>query len=135
MNHAATAKAVTGSAALCLSYLFGAMDFALQFLLLIMVGDYVSGMAKAFKKRKFDYTIGAWGIAKKIGILFLIAAAVRLDYMMGADGVIRLVAIYGYIGNESASCLKNLTAIGVYIPPMLAKYFSDLEDSPTKRRA
>lgn len=60
-------------------------DNALEILLIIMVLDYITGLASAFKKKTVSSSIGYTGIIKKASIFIIVILAAQMDRMIG-DG-------------------------------------------------
>lgn len=131
MKESAVIKGLGGGAVAFVSFLFGTFDVAFQTLLMFIILDYGTGILKAFKSKSIDKDVGFWGIAKKVGLLSIVAVAWRLDVLTGANGSIRLMALYAYIGNELFSITQNLIGIGVPIPEAVAKYFKNFEEKST----
>ncbi len=102
----------------------------LTVLLAVMVADYLTGIFAAWETAALSSRKGLHGIIKKIGYLFAIAAAMGVDWLIGAGmaqvgihldytvffGV--LVTIWLII-NELISILENLVKIGVPLPKFL----------------
>lgn len=112
--------------------LLGGWDMGLQVLVLFMAMDYVTGISRAFKDKVLSSAIGIDGILKKIMILFIVAVAVGIDNMTGAQGVVRLAAIWFYIGMEGISILENAARIGVPIPEKLRDALLQIKDGGKK---
>lgn len=102
----------------------------LAILMIVMIIDYITGMAQAWVSATLSSRTGALGVVKKIGYLFAVAVAVVVDYIIqlaanraGTDlsgfcpfGL--LVTIW-LILNECISILENLSEIGVPLPAFL----------------
>lgn len=112
--------------------LLGGWDMGLQVLVLFMAMDYVTGISRAFKDKVLSSAIGIDGILKKIMILFIVAVAVGIDNITGAQGVVRLAAIWFYIGMEGISILENAARIGVPIPEKLRESLLQIKDGGKK---
>lgn len=126
----------------------GILAPVLGLLLLMMVIDYLSGMA-ASKKEAIDHPgdknygwsskKGAKGIIKKVGYACVIAAAMVIDYIVinvaGTVGITMpgkaffglLVTIW-YILNEILSIIENAGRMGANIPEWLTKYIAVLKN-------
>jgi toxin secretion/phage lysis holin len=124
-------KTIAGAVAGILSYFLGGFDLALQTLLFFMVVDYITGTIKAVMKKELDFQKSAEGFAKKVMYLVVVAVAVRIDLLTGANGTIRIFAIYGYIGTEIYSITQNLIVMEV-IPENIAKYFKTYSEGLMK---
>lgn len=114
------------------SYFLGGWDVALQTLIIFIVLDYLSGMAKAFITKKLNSTKGLQGILKKLLLLILVVVGVRLDYLAGSNGLIRNLVIYYVCANEGLSILENLSEAGILVPKSLKKYLEKIRDDSDK---
>ena len=88
-----------------------------------MVADFVTGTYKAFYYKSLDADEAFKGFCKKMVGLIMIAVAYRCDVLMNADGMIRMIAVYGYCGSELYSIVENAIAVKAPIPAPLLKYF------------
>jgi len=108
--------------------LLGGYDKILSLLCVLIVIDYLTGIAKAFKQKNLNSYIGGMGIFKKAGIFLVIIIAQKLDLAMPTDPVFRTVTILFYISNEGISVIENLATLGVPIPKILKDKFKNLKD-------
>lgn len=105
----------------------------------VMVIDYCTGMASAYKNKGIKSKTGLIGILKKLSYLVLVCvggvvdylictglASVGIDYSSYCFGLI--VAVWLII-NELISILENLSELGTPIPPFLVKIVHRLKDS------
>jgi toxin secretion/phage lysis holin len=113
-----TIVAIGGAAA---SYLFGGWSSLLSILLTFVVLDYVTGFAAAAKEGKLNSEVGAWGIAKKVGIFGIVAVAHLVDSALGDAHLFRDAAIFFFLANELLSVIENAGRIGVPIPPVMQR--------------
>jgi toxin secretion/phage lysis holin len=99
-------------------YFLGGWDLSLQILLFFVIFDYLTGVIKAIAQKQLSSSIGFIGIAKKVGILIIVAAAAQIDKLIGWSDApaTRTMIIFFYISNEGISMLENLSALGVNIP-------------------
>lgn len=114
-----TIKLITGTLATFLVYLFGGWDVALQSLVVAIVLDYLSGLAKGYVTSTLNSSTGLKGIVKKVGILGVVALAVTIDNIAGSTGLIRTMVIYYLVANEGLSIVENLSAMDILIPDVL----------------
>lgn len=122
------AKGVLGALAALGAWLFGGLDRALTILITVMVLDYLSGITSAIYNRKLDSRVGLRGIAKKVGMLVLVALAHQVSSLTGA-GAIRLAVVYFLVGNEALSVLENVAEVGVGVPEWLRDFLGRLKES------
>ena len=112
--------------------LLGGWDMGLQYLVLFMAIDYVTGISRAFKDKVLSSEIGINGILKKVMILFIVAVAVGIDNVTGAQGVVRLATIWFYMGMEGISILENAAKLGVPIPDKIKDALLQIKDGGKK---
>lgn len=107
-------------------------------LLVVMITDYLTGMAEAYVNKTLNSRIGVVGILKKIGYIVAVAVGVVADYLItnalikiGIDinvsGYIGLVVTIWFIVNELISILENLTEIGTPLPKFLVNLVKRLK--------
>ena len=107
-------------------------------LIIVMLIDYLSGMAQAYVSHTLNSRIGVVGILKKVGYLATVAVAIIADYiisealmLLGTDiklsYYIGLVVTIWFIINELISILENLAEIGTPIPKFLTKIIKRLK--------
>ena len=108
-----------GFVALCgggIAWFLGGFDGFLNALVIFMVLDYLSGVMCALYEKKLSSEIGFRGIFKKVMILVLVGIGASLDRITGADGIIRAMVIFFYLGNEGLSLLENAGRLKLPIP-------------------
>jgi toxin secretion/phage lysis holin len=62
----------------------------------------------------------------------IVAVAVVIDNVTGASGIVRLAAIFFYIGMEGISILENAARIGVPIPEKIREALLQIKDGGKK---
>lgn len=110
----------------------GGWDMATQVLVMFMTMDYATGITRAYKDKVLSSAIGINGILKKVTLLFVVAVAVGIDNVTGAQGVVRLATIWFYIGMEGISILENAARIGVPIPDKIKDALLQIKDGGKK---
>lgn len=100
-------------------YLLGGMDIALKSLIIIMMIDYITGVASAIYNKKLSSKIGFKGIIKKFSYLCVVALSVVIDNLISQDGVIRTLVIYFFVANDGLSIIENMAEMGVKLPQKL----------------
>ena len=105
-------------------------DNALEILLIIMVLDYITGLASAFKKKTVSSSIGYTGIIKKASIFIIVILAAQMDRMIG-DGshLFRNGTAFFFSANDAISVLENIGQIGINMPSFLRKTLINLKDT------
>ncbi len=100
-------------------YFLGGWDTTLKVLVIMAVIDYITGVFAAGFNGELKSKIGFKGIAKKVVLFLLIAAATQADAVMGTNSAIREATIFFFIGNELLSLLENAGRIGIPLPSAL----------------
>ena len=105
----------------------------------VMVIDYCTGMASAYKNKEIKSKTGLIGILKKLSYLVLVCVGGVVDYLicagLGSVGIdyssycFGLIVAVWLIINELISILENLSELGTPIPPFLVKIVHRLKDS------
>ena len=100
-------------------YLVGGFDIAIQSLLIVMVVDYLTGIASAMYNKELSSKIGFKGIIKKFSYLCVVALSVVIDNLTGQSGLIRTLVIYFFVANDGLSIIENMAEMGVKLPQKL----------------
>ena len=108
-------------------YLLGGLDIALQSLLVVIVLDYITGIAKSYVSKTLNSNKGFRGIVKKLAILCMVALAVIIDHIAGETGLIRTVVIYYLVANEGLSILENLAEMDIIVPSVLKEKLEQIK--------
>lgn len=130
-----------------LSQKLGVTFYLLGLLLVLMVIDYVSGMAASAVEaidhpddNQYGWSSkkGAKGIAKKVAYLCVIAVSMVIDYIvirtsdvLGValpNTMLSLLVSVWYLLNEALSIIENAGRIGAPVPNWLMKYIAALKD-------
>ena len=100
-------------------YLIGGFDIAIQSLLIVMVVDYLTGIASAIYNKELSSKIGLKGILKKFSYLCVVALSVVIDNLTGQSGLIRTLVIYFFVANDGLSIIENMAEMNVKLPQKL----------------
>ena len=100
-------------------YLLGGIDIAIQSLLIVIVIDYLTGIASAIYNKKLSSRIGFKGIIKKFCYLLVVALSVIIDNLLGSSGLIRSLVIYFFVANDGISIIENMAKMNVKLPQKL----------------
>ena len=109
------------------SYLYGDLDGLIIALLVAVVLDYATGIAKAVILHKLSSEIGFKGIMRKALILLVVATAHLVDNCVGSGETWRNIAIVFYISNEGLSIMENCVACGLPVPKKLKDILINME--------
>ena len=108
-------------------YLVGGLDNALQSLLIVIVLDYLTGIASALYNKQLSSKIGFKGIIKKFCYLLVVALSVVIDNLLGQSGLIRGIVIYFLFANEGLSIIENMAEMGIKLPQKLSDALEQLK--------
>lgn len=108
-------------------YLVGGIDIALQCLLIMIILDYISGVASAIYNKKLNSQVGLKGILKKFMYLVIVCVSVILDRIIGNTGAIRTLVIYFFVANDGISILENIGKMGIPLPKKLIDTLEQLK--------
>lgn len=100
-------------------YLLGGFDIAIQSLLIVIVIDYLTGIASAIYNKNLSSKIGLKGILKKFCYLLVVALSVVIDNLLGQSGLIRSLVIYFFVANDGLSIIENMAEMNVKLPQKL----------------
>ena len=100
-------------------YLLGGFDIALQSLLIVIVIDYLTGIASAIYNKELSSKTGFKGIIKKFCYLLVVSLSVVIDNLLGQSGLIRSLVIYFFVANDGLSIIENMAKMNVKLPEKL----------------
>lgn len=111
----------------------GGYDKPLQLLVVLMLADYVSGVAGAIKTKTVSSDVMFWGGVRKVTVLFVVGLAALVDdWVQPGAPVFRAAAIMFYIGREVLSVVENFGVIGVPLPDKLRDYLLQLNQDKAR---
>lgn len=108
-------------------YILGGWDVALMSMVIVVIIDYITGVASAFYNKKVSSRQGLKGIIKKFCYFLIVALAVVIDNLMGQSGVIRTLVIYFFVANDGISIIENMAEMDVKLPKKLIDALDDLK--------
>ena len=100
-------------------YLVGGFDIAIQSLLIVIVIDYLTGIASAIYNKELSSKVGFKGIIKKFSYLLVVALSVVIDNLLGQSGLIRSLVIYFFVANDGLSIIENMAEMNIKLPQKL----------------
>lgn len=122
-------KSITGGLIGVAGFLIGDFDGLFKALLVLITADYITGIIVAVAKKQLSSEVGSKGIAKKILMLIIVAAANVLDVqIIGGGAALRNITIIFYAANEVISLLENTGALGVPYPQKLMDVLMQLKN-------
>ena len=112
----------------------GGFDSALRLLIVLIIADYITGIAAAIKLHKLNSSVGFTGLIKKVIILILVWIGFELDKSLGSQ-FLRNAIIFFYASNEGVSVLENTSKLGVPYPDKLKDILEQLKNNGGKADA
>ncbi len=112
-------------------YLFGTVKF-LDLLVIAMLIDIVTGVAKSWKNEKLRSRTALFGYARKIGIFGIIIAANIIDVILGLNGTVAIATVLFYLANELLSITENCAELGIPIPQFITDKLHVLSEEKDK---
>ncbi|WNM55487.1 holin [Staphylococcus phage S-CoN_Ph32] len=97
-------------------FIYGGDLTLLYFLMVLMVIDIITGLAKAFKNKDLWSRKSMYGFGRKILIFCIIILANIIDQILKLNNGLVMVTIFFYIANEGLSIVENCAEMGVLIP-------------------
>lgn len=127
MNEKLTAfKAILTTFCTMLTLYFGVLSVPIIILIILMVCDYITGMANAYINHTLSSRTGIKGIIKKLCYFFAVIASMGIDWVISLLGIyvenncmIAMIVTIWLIINEIISILENLKKVGVPVPKFL----------------
>ena len=98
------------------TFIYGGDLTLLYFLMVLMVIDIITGLAKAFKNKDLWSRKSMYGFGRKILIFCIIILANIIDQILKLNNGLVMVTIFFYIANEGLSIVENCAEMGVLIP-------------------
>lgn len=116
-----------------LSFAFGDVGPLLIWLLIFVVGDFTTGLAKAWVHSAYSSKKLFVGVAKKLSIFGLVALAHGLDTIFAPMIHIQIfqsITICAYAVGEFGSIIENLerAGLGDAVPPVLRRLVKTLDE-------
>lgn len=121
----------------CIGYVwalsFDNVHLAMEWFLVLMLSDYISGVYQALRLGEYDSKKGANGLIKKFIILWLCALAHGLDLIMGIT-IIQHVFIGAFGLNEMLSIIENVGRVHPgLVPQQVQSFLERLKNRTTFR--
>lgn len=109
-------------------YLVGGWDIAIQSLLIVIVIDYLTGIASAIYNKKLSSKTGLKGILKKFCYLLVVALSVVIDKLLGNSGLVRNLVIYFFVANDGLSIIENMAEMNIKLPKKLIESLEQIKE-------
>lgn len=109
-----------------LTFLVGGFGSLMMALLIVMGVDWLTGVLKSLKERKFSPSLGLWGIVNKIVSILVVITVNFLQSGAGIQLPLRETVIIMLLINEGLSVLRNSSYFVSGLEP-LTKYFESVK--------
>lgn len=103
----------------CFVFLFENIDINLKYLIIVVILDFISGIFKAFVKKKINSSIGVKGVLKKFSYFIVVAISKIIGNILNIGNLLLKIVIYSLVFNEIVSILENCTEMGIKLPKLL----------------
>ena len=90
-------------------------------LILLMILDIITGIAKAIKNKDLWTRKSLFGYSRKIMIFCIIILANTIDQILNLNSGLLMVTIFFYIANEGLSIIENCAEMDVLIPDEISE--------------
>lgn len=126
---------VSGAVGSALAWALGGIDLQLQWLLVFVAVDYVTGTIAAGKTGEWNSRVGFRGLFKKVFIFVVVMLSHGLDVIAGTD-MLRNAAIVAYAVNELGSTLENMDRLGFggMIPDFLHRAIKEIKSKEVVKK-
>lgn len=126
------------------SFITGSITIPMVVLLILIILDYILGIAAAVKEeKKFEWSKAIWGAVKKVGYAVVILFAILVDLLLiqgineiGLDvpfkAIFSVAATVYLCGIEFFSGCRHLLTLGVPVPNFLVKFAEFLTEKAEK---
>ncbi|MDP9414363.1 MAG: phage holin family protein [Pseudomonadota bacterium] len=94
-------------------------------LLLLMIGDTITGVLCAIRYKRLDSSIGREGLTRKAGTLVIVLLLLVLQSLEISTLPVAETVATGFCGVESISLFENCDQLGIRVP-YLRDYFRKL---------
>lgn len=88
----------------------------LYFLMVLMLIDIITGLAKAFKNKNLWSRKSMYGFGRKILVFCIIILANIIDQILNLNSGLLMITIFYYIANEGLSIVENCAEMDILIP-------------------
>ena len=109
-------------------YFVGGWDIAIQSLLIVIVIDYLTGIASAIYNKKLSSKTGLKGILKKFCYLLVVGLSVVIDNLLGNSGLVRNLVIYFFVANDGLSIIENMAEMNIKLPKKLIESLEQIKE-------
>jgi toxin secretion/phage lysis holin len=100
------------------SAMVGSFGSAVSVLMVVMLGDYITGIICGFINKELNSSKGTRGFAKKLIILILIGLLYLIEFSFNGTAAGGEGAAWAYIAIEFISITENAGKIGVPLGPV-----------------
>lgn len=110
----------------------GGEDKMVECLSILMLIDYITGVAKAVIIEKVNSKAGFKGLLKKMVMISVVVLAYQIDLLFDGKFAIKSLTVGILLSNEGLSILENASICGVPIPEKLKNILEQYKESKNK---
>ncbi|MCF2627603.1 phage holin family protein [Fusobacterium mortiferum] len=110
----------------------GGEDKMVECLSILMLIDYITGVAKAVIIEKVNSKAGFKGLLKKMVMISVVVLAYQIDLLFDGKFAIKSLTVGILLSNEGLSILENASICGVPIPEKLKNMLEQYKESKNK---
>ena len=107
----------------------GGEDKMVECLSILMLIDYITGIAKACIIEKVNSKAGFKGLLKKMVMILVVVLAYQIDLLFESKFGIKSLTVGILLGNEGLSILENASICGVPVPEKLKNILEQYRES------
>ncbi|NQX67994.1 phage holin family protein [Paenibacillus alba] len=123
-----TLASITAGVGTFIASQLGGWDGYISILVYLMMGDYLTGVLGAIKKKNLYSDVMFWGGIRKGIVLLVVFIAIQLDQLLGGTApIFRTLAIFYYAGREGLSLIENSGNLGLPWPPAIKNALEQLK--------
>lgn len=111
----------------------GGEDKMVECLSILMLIDYITGVAKAFIIEKVNSKAGFKGLLKKMVMIGVVVLAYQIDLLFEGKFAIKSLTVGILLSNEGLSILENASICGIPVPEKLKNMLEQYKDSKNKK--
>lgn len=114
------------------SFFYGGDMKFLYFLILLMLIDIITGLAKAIKNGNLWSKKSMYGVGRKMMIFCIIILANVIDQIMSLQNGLLMITVFYYIAHEGLSIIENCAEMDVLVPEQIKDKLKVMEDNNKK---
>lgn len=110
------------------SFFYGGDIKFLYFLIILMLIDIITGLAKAIKNGNLWSKKSMYGVGRKMMIFCIIILANVIDQIMSLQNGLLMITVIYYIAHEGLSIIENCAEMDVLVPDEIKDKLKVMQD-------